>query len=549
VADGEQQRELQGQSIAGKFRIERLLGAGAMGEVWVAEQLSLGKRVAIKVLHRHLAGEKGIAKRFHREARAASILEHPNCVHIIDFGETDGLLYIAMELLSGRDLLKVIKSDSPLSTGRIVHLMGQILGALDEAHAKGVVHRDLKPENVMVSDLRGQRDFVKVCDFGIAKLTSERESASAITVAGMVCGTPEYMSPEQARGDELDGRSDLYAAACILYQMVVGDVPFRAGSALGVVTKQLMETPQPPSQRRPDLPIDPALEALILRGLEKDREKRWPSAAAMKDALLEVASPSAPELRTPTPAPMPGAQSIGLARTEQQFPTPTPASASTPSLAAEMVVAPARPSRTWLAVALAVVATGGAAGIAAFAMHKTPPQPIAALNPPAPPPAAANAPAPAPEVAPVVAPPTATTPVPLPPPPATDPAPSAKPEHHHHAASKPHAPPNAPAPSSAPAPAVSPPPPPSSAPAPAHGFAALFAEGQALFSSGDTEKAAARYEDAARVSPDNAVVHRELGKCYSRLGQRDRATKEYRRYLELAPNASDARFYRSIVGQ
>ena len=157
-----------------------------------------------------------------------------------------------MELLSGRDLYHVIKQDFPFSLERVGHIGGQILGALDEAHAKGVVHRDLKPENVMLLDVRGESDFVKVCDFGIAKVASERDGeGSAITMAGMVCGTPEYMSPEQARGDALDGRSDLYAAAVILYQMVTGDVPFRAESALGVITKHLTEEPTPPSKRRP----------------------------------------------------------------------------------------------------------------------------------------------------------------------------------------------------------------------------------------------------------------------------------------------------------
>ena len=282
-------RALLGRTIAAKFKIERLLGAGAMGEVYVAEHLSLGKRVVIKVLHAHLAGDSGIAHRFHREARAASLLDHPNCIHVTDFGEDDGLLYIAMELLSGRDLLKVIKADHPLPTARIVRLMAQVLGALDEAHDKGVFHRDLKPENVMVSDLRGQSDFVKVCDFGIAKITSDRDaSASAITAIGVVCGTPEYMSPEQARGEELDGRSDLYAVACMLYQMVVGDVPFRAGSALGVVTRQLLDTPEPPSKKRPELSIEPALEALILRNLAKDRNQRHASAAEMKAALEAI---------------------------------------------------------------------------------------------------------------------------------------------------------------------------------------------------------------------------------------------------------------------
>src|SRR5262245_28886149 len=247
-----------------------------MGKVYLAEQTNLGKQIAIKVLHANMAGDPSLEKRFHREARAASMLSHPNIVQTVDYGNDTGILYIAMELLAGRDLRKVIRDEWPLGGERIAHLVGQVLSALDEAHAKGLVHRDLKPENVMLIDVRGEADFVKVCDFGIAKVQSERDGdSSAITTAGMVCGTPEYMSPEQARGDPLDGRSDLYSVAVILYHMVAGELPFRAESALGVVTKHLMEPPVPPSKKRPGAVIAPPLEALIMRGLEKDREKRF----------------------------------------------------------------------------------------------------------------------------------------------------------------------------------------------------------------------------------------------------------------------------------
>src|SRR5689334_13006247 len=276
VSESTEPDPLIGRLIAQKFRVERMLGAGAMGRVYLAEQTNLGKQVALKVLHSQMAGDAQLAKRFYREAKSASMLSHPNILQIIDFGDDGGLLFIAMELLNGRDLYRVIREEFPFSLERIGHIGGQILGALDEAHAKGVVHRDLKPENVMLLDVRGESDFVKVCDFGIAKVASERDGeGSAITMAGMVCGTPEYMSPEQARGDALDGRSDLYAAAVILYQMVAGDVPFRAESALGVITKHLTEEPRPPSQRRSNVTVPPALEALILRGLRKNKEERY----------------------------------------------------------------------------------------------------------------------------------------------------------------------------------------------------------------------------------------------------------------------------------
>ncbi|HEX9104272.1 MAG TPA: serine/threonine-protein kinase, partial [Polyangia bacterium] len=288
MADSLEADPLIGRLLAQKFRIERLLGAGAMGRVYLAEQTNLGKQVALKVLHNAMAGDAALAKRFYREAKSASMLSHPNILQIIDFGDDEGLLFIAMELLSGRDLYRAIKQDFPFSLDRVGYIGGQILGALDEAHAKGVVHRDLKPENVMLLDVRGEGDFVKVCDFGIAKVASERDGeGSAITMAGMVCGTPEYMSPEQARGDALDGRSDLYAMAVILYQMVTGDVPFRAESALGVITKHLTEEPTPPSKRRPT-GVPEALEAVILRGLKKSKEERFASAAEMRAALFDA---------------------------------------------------------------------------------------------------------------------------------------------------------------------------------------------------------------------------------------------------------------------
>src|SRR5262249_42603655 len=159
------------------------------------------------VLQANVGNDPALGRRFHREARNASALAHPNILSIIDFGDDEGLLYIAMELLTGRNLLQVIRAEWPFSPERIGHIVGQVLGALDEAHSKEIVHRDLKPENVMLTDVRGEADFVKVCDFGIAKAISEREGeGTAITDAGMICGTPEYMSPEQARGESLDGR-------------------------------------------------------------------------------------------------------------------------------------------------------------------------------------------------------------------------------------------------------------------------------------------------------------------------------------------------------
>jgi tetratricopeptide (TPR) repeat protein/tRNA A-37 threonylcarbamoyl transferase component Bud32 len=289
VATGEiaEHDSLIGRLVGGKFRIRRLIGSGAMGRVYLAEQTNLGKQIALKVLQARMAGDAVLARRFYLEAKSASMLAHPNILQIIDFGNDGGLQFIAMELLSGRDLSRAITEDWPLDPGRIGHIGAQILSALDEAHSKGVVHRDLKPANVMLLDVRGEPDFVKVCDFGVAKVSDHSGGSSGITVAGMVCGTPEYMSPEQARGLELDGRSDLYAAAVILYQMVVGDVPFHADSAFGVMSKVLHEMPERPS-RRIQNGVAPALEAVILKGLQKSPNDRFATAAEMKEALLKA---------------------------------------------------------------------------------------------------------------------------------------------------------------------------------------------------------------------------------------------------------------------
>ena len=280
---------MPGRVIGGNFRIDKLIGAGAMGNVYKALQVSLNKPVAVKILHHHLHRDERLVARFKREAKSASLLNHPNSIQIIDSGEdSDGTLYIAMELLTGRDLAQVIRDDFPLPLLRIGRIMSQVLNALDEAHAQGVIHRDLKPSNIMLIERRGEKDFVKVCDYGIAKATlgdGEDDRSAMLTVQGLVCGTPEYMSPEQARAEPLDGRADLYSAAVILYQLVTGDIPFRAETAMGIISRHLVEPPEPPSRRRRDLDIPAAVDQIVLRGLEKDRELRFDNAIAFRDAI------------------------------------------------------------------------------------------------------------------------------------------------------------------------------------------------------------------------------------------------------------------------
>jgi len=276
-----------GSLVAKKYRIEELIGEGGMGKVYRARQLALDKPVVLKVLHASLLSDERTVARFQREARAASRLNHPNSISILDFGQAEGgALFIAMELVVGKDLHQILSKEWPLSEARVVRIVGQVLSALSDAHGASIIHRDLKPENIMVEQRRGEPDFVKVLDFGIAKMLDGQEDGPALTRAGFVCGTPEYMSPEQARGAQLDPRSDLYAVGVILYQLMAGLLPFDSDSAVGFATKHLTEEPLPPSRRNPDARISPAMERLIMRALSKDPNDRPESADAFRAELL-----------------------------------------------------------------------------------------------------------------------------------------------------------------------------------------------------------------------------------------------------------------------
>src|ERR1700722_2857486 len=272
-----------------------------MGRVYRAEQTNLGRTVAVKIIHPHLVGEENAAARFITEARAASRLNHPHSVGIIDFGKSpDGLLYLVMEFLRGRDLARVIYEDGPLPFRRIVDVLRQTLAALAEAHNEGIIHRDLKPENIIVEPVRSGGDFVKVVDFGLAKIRADTSQPS-ITSPGIVCGTPEYMSPEQARGDVLDARSDLYAVGVILYQLLTGRLPFEADSPTQVVLAHLTRPPQDPRTLAPERKIPDTLAEIVLKALAKEPKDRFQDSDDMSSALASalVVIEGRPSMRQP----------------------------------------------------------------------------------------------------------------------------------------------------------------------------------------------------------------------------------------------------------
>jgi len=279
---------LLGALLAGRFRIVGRVGVGAMGTVYRAIQASVERPVALKVLRPDLTKDPDTAARFHREAHATSALKHPNTVTLYDFGQTaEGYLYIAMELLEGRLLGKILKEEGPQPIDLAVRIVIQISRSLAEAHRKGIVHRDLKPDNIMLAQVEGQ-EVVKVLDFGIAKvIRGERRIDALETQAGTVFGTPRYMSPEQAQSRPLDARSDLYSLGVIFYQMLTGHAPFEDSDAVVVMARHIKTKPRRPSDVRPDLKIPPRLERIVLRLMEKDRNKRPQSAEELIDSLTK----------------------------------------------------------------------------------------------------------------------------------------------------------------------------------------------------------------------------------------------------------------------
>lgn len=295
--------------IADRYRLVDLVGEGGMGAVYRAEHIRMGKALALKILRGDFAERPDAGARFLSEARIVSRLSHPHTIAVFDFGEIeDGGFYLAMEYVPGQDLATVLRTSGPLPERRAAEIGQQILGSLAEAHDAGIVHRDMKPGNVMLMKTRSDEDFVKVLDFGIAKLRQAPDSAggpggplasTTTTSAGAIVGTPSYIAPEQARGDPIDARTDLYAVGCLLYELVSGKPPFVAPTPMAVVAAHLHEEARPLHAVVPG--VSRAFSDAVQKALRKRPDDRHPTADAMREALADASEPTQSRALAPGP--------------------------------------------------------------------------------------------------------------------------------------------------------------------------------------------------------------------------------------------------------
>ncbi len=287
-----------GRWVLDQYIVRAKLGEGGMGGVYLADQPAIGRQAVIKVIHPWLSRDKTISERFATEAKAAARLQNPHIVAIFNYGRMpDGTLFLAMEHLAGRTLADLLRAEGRLDSARAVGIATQCCEALAHAHLRGVVHRDLKPSNIMLVRRDRGPEFVKVLDFGIAKVDGAGEG----TAAGAMLGTPQYMSPEQLTGKPVDGRTDLYSLGLVLYEMLTGRPPFVAENAIAYVHQHTTEVPLPLAQVRPGLRVPPALEACLMRALAKSPHHRPQSAELFADELWSALMATVDSSHVPTP--------------------------------------------------------------------------------------------------------------------------------------------------------------------------------------------------------------------------------------------------------
>jgi eukaryotic-like serine/threonine-protein kinase len=281
------------QKLNNRFLVESKIGEGGFGAVYRGVQLATGRKVALKLLHPEMTKDENLVLRFRREGTVLCTLRDAHTITTYDFDQTpDGTLYIAMELLEGKSLHQLFHEQAPLDWRRVFKILTEMCSSLAEAHAQGIVHRDLKPENVYLESRPGNPEFVKILDFGIAKVMrgdAIDPQSPQLTATGQTLGTLEYMSPEQLMGKQLDGRSDIYALGVVAYEMITGRLPFPdAKGPAGLITAQLKQTPIPPSQAAPKAGLPPAADRAILKCLEKDKNNRFPNVSELSNALQDV---------------------------------------------------------------------------------------------------------------------------------------------------------------------------------------------------------------------------------------------------------------------
>jgi serine/threonine protein kinase len=319
--------------IAG-YRIEARVGRGGMGEVYRAVQLSLDRRVALKILAPKLADDDRFRRRFLRESRIAASIDHPSIIPIYETGEDGGLLYIAMRYVDGMDLSTLLRREGRLEPARALAIMAQVASALDAAHARGLVHRDVKPANILLAAApTGGDGHCYLCDFGLIKQVDAQQAQSALTATDQFVGTIPYVAPEQIEGHDLDGRADVYSLGCVLFHCLTGSVPFERMNDIEVVFAHLREPPPPVSGRLPGLPT--TLDAIVARAMAKSRDDRWPTCTALVTAMQA-------EVRSAPPAPtIPAdAETRSMHLPPVAITTPPPPATASPSAAPPAAASP-----------------------------------------------------------------------------------------------------------------------------------------------------------------------------------------------------------------
>jgi hypothetical protein len=366
--------DLVGSVIAERYHIQKKLGEGGMGAVYLGEHVKMGRKSAIKVMSQAMASDPDAIARFNREAANAARINHPNVCAIYDFGETkDGLIYLAMEFIQGSSLSDLLEDEGALPPQRAAAIFQQAGDALQAAHDLGIVHRDLKPDNIMLAKGKRDADVVKVVDFGIAKAVGGEEGQK-VTKTGLVVGTPEYMSPEQLAGDKLDGRSDIYSLALVLYRMLTGTLPFQADSAQEVMIKRLTDEPLPLNEARPGADFPARLQAVMDKALQRMPADRYGSAAEMARDVTQAVSGMTGGAAVDTEgatqimsAPGPAGGTARVAKTRvagTRVPTP-----DTPAVATQIQASPRKKAPVMaIAAAVGVLAVGG--GVTAMVLSR-----------------------------------------------------------------------------------------------------------------------------------------------------------------------------------